>query len=668
MSKRAKEIMRISIGAGVFVLACLAGMLYGDVLYEPVLPEPLTGYPVLALVVYLIPYLILGYPVLRKAGKNISQGHVFDENFLMGVATIGALCLGEFPEAIAVMLFYQIGELFEDYAVDKSRDSIAEMMDICPETVTIERDGKLEVVDPEEVEIGSIIVVKPGERVALDGIVFEGESELDTAALTGESLPRQIVPGAEIHSGSINLTHVLRIKTTKAFEDSTVSRILELVENAADEKAPMENFITRFARYYTPIVCGLALAIAVIPPFFTNFDWANWIERGLIFLVVSCPCALVISIPLGFFGGIGGASRHGIMIKGSNYLEALYHVKTVLFDKTGTLTKGQFQVSEIVLSSEIEAAWAVHTEANETPDTPYSPEQMLEYVALAENYTTHPIGLSVKEAYESAGNTLDVARIKKTEEIAGQGISCTVDTHHVLVGNAQLMASHGIVSASSETMITQDYLAAHYASLQDATVLYTAVDGIFWGVIVVEDTLKPNSKRAISELKDLGVAKTVMLTGDRKGVAAKIAAKLGLDDYHAELLPQDKMAYLVSAIDASPKGEKVAFVGDGINDAPALIRSDVGIAMGALGSDAAIEAADVVLMDDDPERLVTAVKVSKKTMRIVYTNIVFALAVKFIVLVLAALGIANMWLAIFADVGVSVIAIINAMRTLRINP
>ncbi len=656
MSKRTKEIVRICLGTVIFVLACILSAQWGEVLYTTSLPEPFSGYPVFALLVFLIPYLILGYPVLHKAGKNIARGHVFDENFLMGVATIGALCLGEFPEAIAVMLFYQIGELFEDYAVDKSRDSIAEMMDICPETVTVEYDGNQEVVDPEEVEIGSVIVVKPGERVALDGVVVEGESELDTAALTGESLPRQVVPGAEIHSGSINLSHVLRIKTTKAFEDSTVSRIMELVENAADEKAPMENFITRFARYYTPVVCGLALAIAVIPPFFTNFDWANWVERGLIFLVVSCPCALVISIPLGFFGGIGGASRHGIMIKGSNYLEALYHVRTILFDKTGTLTKGQFQVSEVRLSSEL------------TPKESrvVTPEQMLEYVALAESYTTHPIGLSVKEAYESAGNVLDLERIQETEEIAGQGISCVIDHHNVLVGNAQLMETHNVVMTSSH-QVTQEYLSQTFVDLSNTTVLYVAVNHLFWGVIVVEDVLKPTSARAIGELKQLGISKTVMLTGDRKGVAATIAEKLGLDEYHAELLPQDKMAYLVAAIDESPKGEKVAFVGDGINDAPALIRSDVGIAMGALGSDAAIEAADVVLMDDDPERLVTAIKVSRKTMRIVYSNIVFALTVKFIVLVLAALGLANMWLAIFADVGVSVIAIINAMRTLRIN-
>lgn len=658
MSKRAKEILRISIGVGLFVIACILGAQFTAVLYGSYLPEPAAAYPILALLVFGIPYLVLGYPVLRKACRNIAQGHVFDENFLMGVATIGALCLGEFPEAIAVMLFYQIGELFEDYAVDKSRDSIAEMMDICPDTVTVERDNMQVVVDPEEVEVGSIIVIKPGERVALDGVVVEGESELDTAALTGESLPRQIVPGAEIHSGSINLSHMLRVRTTKVFEDSTVSRIMELVENAADEKAPMENFITRFARYYTPIVCGLALAIAVIPPFFTGFDWANWIERGLIFLVVSCPCALVISIPLGFFGGIGGASRHGIMIKGSNYLEALYHVRTVLFDKTGTLTQGQFQVSEVRLSPEVSST--ILAEA--------SPEQLLEYVALAESYTTHPIGISVKEAYESAGNALMLERIETTQEIAGQGIACAVDGHNVLVGNARLMESYDVETALTHTSVTEAYLAKALPDLGDTTVLYTAVDGVFWGVIVVEDALKPTSARTITELKELGITQTVMLTGDRKGVAAKIAAKLGLDAYHADLLPQDKMTYLVSAIDSSPKGEKVAFVGDGINDAPALIRSDVGIAMGALGSDAAIEAADVVLMDDDPERLVTALKVSRKTMRIVYTNIVFALAVKFIVLILAALGLATMWLAIFADVGVSVIAIINAMRTLRVNP
>ena len=586
-------------------------------------------YPLLSLVIFLVPYLVLGWPVLKKAARNIAAGHVFDENFLMCVATIGALCLAEFPEAVAVMLFYQIGDLFEDYAVDKSRDSIAEMMDICPEQAYIERNGEIEAVDPDEVEVGTIIVVRPGERVPLDGIIVKGETELDTAALTGESLPRNVFTGDPIASGSINLSSTIYIETTKEFEDSTVSRILELVEDAASEKAPMENFITRFARYYTPIVCLLALLIAIIPPFFTGFVWADWVQRALIFLVVSCPCALVISVPLSFFGGIGGASKRGILIKGSNYLEALSHVKTILFDKTGTITKGTFSVSKI-------------------EPIGMSREELLRIAAMAEAYSNHPIALSIRKEHEAP---LDLDRVSETTEIAGQGVRCVIDGQVVLAGNARLMEANGIAAAMNETK---------------TTVLHIAIDGEYRGSIEVEDTIKEDSVEAIQRIKELGVAHTVMLTGDREEVAAHIAHEAGLDEYHAGLLPEGKIDFLRSYLDEAPKGEKVAFVGDGINDAPALIRSDVGIAMGAMGSDAAIEAADIVFMDDKLSRLADGIGISRKTMRIVYQNIVFALGVKLLVLVLAALGIANMWEAIFADVGVSVIAILNAMRALKV--
>lgn len=626
MTKRGKEILRVSIGAALFVAAVIIVALAAPALdsLQATLP-----YPFLSLVIFLVPYLVLGWPVLKKAARNIAAGHVFDENFLMCVATIGALCLAEFPEAVAVMLFYQIGDLFEDYAVDKSRDSIAEMMDICPEQAYIERNGEIEAVDPDEVEIGTIIVVRPGERVPLDGIIVKGETELDTAALTGESLPRNVFTGDPIASGSINLSSTIYIETTKEFEDSTVSRILELVEDAASEKAPMENFITRFARYYTPIVCLLALLIAIIPPFFTGFDWADWVQRALIFLVVSCPCALVISVPLSFFGGIGGASKRGILIKGSNYLEALSHVKTILFDKTGTITKGTFSVSKI-----------------EPIDM--SREELLRIAAMAEAYSNHPIALSIRKEHEAP---LDLDRVSETTEIAGQGVRCVIDGQVVLAGNARLMEANGIAAAMNETK---------------TTVLHIAIDGEYRGSIEVEDTIKEDSVEAIQRIKELGVAHTVMLTGDREEVAAHIAHEAGLDEYHAGLLPEGKIDFLRSYLDEAPKGEKVAFVGDGINDAPALIRSDVGIAMGAMGSDAAIEAADIVFMDDKLSRLADGIGISRKTMRIVYQNIVFALGVKLLVLVLAALGIANMWEAIFADVGVSVIAILNAMRALKV--
>lgn len=626
MTKRGKEILRVGIGAALFVVAVIIVALAAPALdnLQAALP-----YPFLSLVIFLVPYLVLGWPVLKKAARNIAAGHVFDENFLMCVATIGALCLAEFPEAVAVMLFYQIGDLFEDYAVDKSRDSIAEMMDICPEQAYIERNGEIEAVDPDEVEIGTIIVVRPGERVPLDGIIVKGETELDTAALTGESLPRNVFTGDPIASGSINLSSTIYIETTKEFEDSTVSRILELVEDAASEKAPMENFITRFARYYTPIVCLLALLIAIIPPFFTGFDWADWVQRALIFLVVSCPCALVISVPLSFFGGIGGASKRGILIKGSNYLEALSHVKTILFDKTGTITKGTFSVSKIAPIG-------------------MSRKELLRIAAMAEAYSNHPIALSIRKEHEAP---LDLDRVSETTEIAGQGVRCVIDGQVVLAGNARLMEANGIAAAINETK---------------TTVLHIAIDGEYRGSIEVEDTIKEDSVEAIQRIKELGVAHTVMLTGDREEVAAHIAREAGLDEYHAGLLPEGKIDFLRSYLDEALKGEKVAFVGDGINDAPALIRSDVGIAMGAMGSDAAIEAADIVFMDDKLSRLADGIGISRKTMRIVYQNIVFALGVKLLVLVLAALGIANMWEAIFADVGVSVIAILNAMRALKV--
>lgn len=626
MTKRGKEILRVGIGAALFVVAVIIVALAAPALdnLQAALP-----YPFLSLVIFLVPYLVLGWPVLKKAARNIAAGHVFDENFLMCVATIGALCLAEFPEAVAVMLFYQIGDLFEDYAVDKSRDSIAEMMDICPEQAYIERNGEIEAVDPDEVEVGTIIVVRPGERVPLDGIIVKGETELDTAALTGESLPRNVFTGDPIASGSINLSSTIYIETTKEFEDSTVSRILELVEDAASEKAPMENFITRFARYYTPIVCLLALLIAIIPPFFTGFDWADWVQRALIFLVVSCPCALVISVPLSFFGGIGGASKRGILIKGSNYLEALSHVKTILFDKTGTITKGTFSVSKIAPIG-------------------MSREELLRIAAMAEAYSNHPIALSIRKEHEAP---LDLDRVSETTEIAGQGVRCVIDGQVVLAGNARLMEANGIAAAMNETK---------------TTVLHIAIDGEYRGSIEVEDTIKEDSVEAVQRIKELGVAHTVMLTGDREEVAAHIAREAGLDEYHAGLLPEGKIDFLRSYLDEALKGEKVAFVGDGINDAPALIRSDVGIAMGAMGSDAAIEAADIVFMDDKLSRLADGIGISRKTMRIVYQNIVFALGVKLLVLVLAALGIANMWEAIFADVGVSVIAILNAMRALKV--
>ena len=586
---------------------------------------------------FLVPYLIAGYDVLLKAARNIGHGQVFDENFLMSVATIGAFALVLFPdsdphmaEGAAVMLFYQVGELFQSYAVGKSRKSIADMMDIAPDYANVMRDGELVQVDPYEVAVGDEIVVKPGERVPLDGTVVSGASQLDTAALTGESVPRHVEAGAEVISGCVNMTGLLTVKVAKPFGESTVSRILELVENASEKKARTENFITRFARYYTPAVVIVAVLLAVVPPLLFGQNWSDWVQRGLIFLVVSCPCALVISVPLSFFGGIGGASRLGILVKGSNYLEALGDTETVVFDKTGTLTDGTFSVV------------AVH------PETDVDPDLILSVAAHAEAYSDHPIALSVKEAYSGP---IDRDRIADVEERGGHGVRATIDERVVLVGNDKLMCEGGV-----------DY---HDCELT-GTILHVSLDGEYIGHIVIADVIKEDAAKAIAELHAVGVKRTVMLTGDRKEVAAAVAAELGIDEYRAQLLPQDKVAAVEKLLDETTGKGKLAFVGDGINDAPVLTRADIGIAMGAMGSDAAIEAADIVLMDDRPSNIAKAIHVARKTMRIVRQNIVFALAIKFLVLILAALGIANMWLAVFADVGVAVLAILNAMRAMNV--
>ena len=587
---------------------------------------------------FLIPYLIAGYDVLWEAVENIGRGQVFDENFLMSVATIGAFAMVLFPDAdphmaegAAVMLFYQVGELFQSYAVGKSRKSIADMMDIAPEYANLETDGAIREVDPDEVPVGSIIVVKPGERIPLDGVVVEGVSQLDTAALTGESMPRHVDAGAEVISGCVNMTGVLRVKTTKPYGESTVARILELVENAAEKKARTENFITRFARYYTPIVTGAALLIAVAPPLFGMGAWSDWVLRGLTFLVVSCPCALVISVPLSFFGGIGGASKLGILIKGSNYLELLSKVDTVVFDKTGTLTTGTFKVV------------AIHPE--EGVDSDY----VLSHAAHAEAFSDHPIAISLREAY--AGG-IDAARIAEAREESGHGVSALVDQRLVLVGNDKLMARHG-------------------GSWQDCeltgTVLHVSIDGTYAGHIVIADVIKDDAHRTIRELHEAGIGKCVMLTGDRRDVAEAVAAELGIDEVRAQLLPEGKVDAVEKLLAQERDDGKLAFVGDGINDAPVLTRADVGIAMGAMGSDAAIEAADVVLMDDKPSNISKAIRLARKTMRIVWQNIVFALGIKIVILVLAAVGIANMWLAVFGDVGVAVLAILNAMRAMGVS-
>ena len=578
---------------------------------------PLEG--VLKLTAFLIPYLVIGWDVLYRAIMNIARGRVFDENFLMGLATIGALAIGQYPEAVFVMLFYQTGELFQDVAVARSRQSIADLMSIAPDTANLLRDGEYITVSPEEVPIGSTILIRPGERIPLDGVVLDGTSELDTAALTGESVPRPVSVGDAVISGCINLRGVLTVKTEKTFGDSAVSRILELVENAAAKKAKAENFISVFARYYTPAVVVAALAAAFIPPLFFNGVWEEWIFRALIFLVVSCPCALVISIPLGFFGGIGAASRHGILVKGGNYLEALAKADTFVFDKTGTITTGTFSV----VSADAEALY---------------------YAAHAGAESTHPLSVSIRESF----GEIDRSRVRNITEIGGRGISAEVDGHFVLSGNANLLTEHGVVFTPSAA---------------DATAVYVSVDGQYAGCVSLEDTVKPEAAQAFAELRSLGISRTVMLTGDREEAAERVAEAVGVSELRANLLPQDK----VSAVEELLGGKgHLVFVGDGINDAPVLARADIGVAMGALGSDAAIEAADVVLMDDSLTRLPEAVRIARKTRRIVWQNIIFALGIKFGVIILAVFGYANMWEAIFADVGVAVIAILNAMRMLRV--
>lgn len=588
---------------------------------------------------YMVPYLIVGYDILLKAAKGIKNRQMFDECFLMAVATVGAVALalysgsGDYTEAVAVMLFYQIGELFQSVAVGKSRRNISELMDISPDYANIEVDGQLEQVDPDEVEIGSIIIVQPGEKVPIDGVVLEGTSSLDTSALTGESVPRDIAQGEEVISGCINMTGVLKIRTTKEFGESTVSKILELVENASSRKSKSENFISKFARVYTPAVCYAALALAFLPPLVrmlalgVDADWGTWIYRALTFLVISCPCALVISIPLSFFAGIGGASNAGVLVKGSNYLETLSQVRTVVFDKTGTLTRGVFEVVDIH-----------HSEMER--------EKLLDLAAHAESASSHPIAGSLQRAY---GKSIDRSRVTNIQEISGGGVIAHVDGVPVACGNDKLMAKVGVEAVECHSI---------------GTIVHVAVNGEYAGHIVVADVEKPHAKEAIAALKRAGVTRTVMLTGDRQGVAQKVAADLGVDEVHAELLPADKVDQVEALLAAKSEKEKLAFVGDGINDAPVLRRADVGIAMGAMGSDAAIEAADIVLMDDDPLKIAKAIKISRKTLRIVYQNIVFAIGIKGICLVLGAVGLANMWLAIFADVGVMVIAVINAIRAL----
>ena len=586
-------------------------------------------------ILYLIPYFIIGYDILRKAVKGILKGQVFDENFLMAIATIGAIGLKEFREGVAVMLFYQVGELFQSCAVGKSRKNIAALMDIRPDYANVMVDGNLEKVDPDDVEIGTEIIVNPGEKVPIDGVVTDGSSTLNTSALTGESVPREIACGDEIISGCINLTGVIKVRTTKEFGESTVSKILDMVENSSMKKSRSENFITRFAKYYTPIVCYSALALAILPPLVSLIigvspEWQKWVIRALTFLVISCPCALVISIPLSFFGGIGCASTNGILVKGSNYLEALASTGYVVFDKTGTLTKGVFEVNGVFAENGFDS------------------HELLEYAAYAENASSHPISLSLKNAY---GNKIDADKVSGIEEIAGHGVSAVVDGHKVYAGNLKLMNKIGVQVINEHN---------------DGTIVYVAVDDKYAGCIVISDVIKPTTKQAIEGLKNQNI-KTVMLTGDSKAVADRVAAEIGIDIVKSELLPADKVAEVEKLIENKNSKEKVAFAGDGINDAPVLSRADIGIAMGALGSDAAIEAADVVLMDDDPSKIALAMRIAIKTLRIVKENIVFALAIKLVCLVLGALGIANMWIAIFADVGVMVIAVVNATRALRLN-
>ena len=600
---------------------------------------PFNGF--INIVLYMATYLVIGYDILRKAGKGIVNGQVFDENFLMAVATVGAIALatyeksGDYSEAIAVMLFYQVGELFQSYAVGKSRRNITALMDIRPDYANIERDGKLKKVDPDEVGIGNVIVVQPGEKVPIDGVIIEGTSALNTSALTGESMPREAGEGDEVISGCINMTGVLKIQTTKEFGESTVSKILQLVEDSSSRKSHSENFISKFAKIYTPAVCIAALLLAVLPPVFNLItgnaaNWANWIYSALTFLVISCPCALVVSVPLSFFAGIGGASKEGVLIKGSNYMETLSQTKVVVFDKTGTLTQGVFEVSGIH-----------HNEMEQ--------EKLLEYAALTECSSSHPISKSLQRAY---GKEINRSRVTDIEEISGHGLIAKVDGIEVAVGNPKLMKRLNI-----------PYVDCHSVG----TIIHVAIDGAYAGHIVISDIEKPNSKKAIAELKKTGVEKTVMLTGDAKRVAEKVASDLGIDEVHSELLPSDKVTQVERLLEQKGKKAKLAFVGDGINDAPVLGRADIGIAKGAMGSDAAIEAADVVLMDDDPMKIAKGIKISRKCISIVYQNIVFALVVKFVCLGLGVVGIANMWMAIFADVGVTVIAVLNAIRALRVH-
>lgn len=613
--KQKKMLIRIIIAAVLIVVFSLL---------------PAEGY--LRFVLFMIPYLVIGYDILKKAFKGILNKQVFDENFLMAVATVGAILLGDYSEGVAVMLFYQIGELFQSYAVGKSRRNISELMDIRPDYANIEKDGTLEQVDPDEVEIGTIIVVQPGEKVPIDGVIIEGISTLNTSALTGESLPRDAKAGDEVISGCINMTGLLKIRTTKEFGESTVSKILELVENSSSRKSRSENFISKFAKYYTPAVCYGALALAFIPPIVLLIMgkpamWGDWIYRALTFLVISCPCALVISIPLSFFAGIGGASNQGILVKGSNYLETLAQTKYVVFDKTGTMTQGVFEVSGI--------------HHNEMPD-----EKLLEYAALAECSSSHPISKSLQKAY---GKPIDRNRVTDIEEISGNGVIAKVDGISVAAGNTKLMNRLGIA-----------YQDCHHVG----TVVHMAIDGKYAGHILISDIIKPHAKEAIAELKKAGISKTVMLTGDSKRVADQVAEELGIQEVYSELLPADKVSRVEELLNQKSEKDKLAFVGDGINDAPVLSRADIGIAMGALGSDAAIEAADIVLMDDDPLKISKAIKIARKCIRIVYENIYFAIGIKILCLILGALGIANMWVAIFADVGVMILAVLNAIRTL----
>lgn len=633
MTKKQKKVLRRIIISAVLLVAMAVTFTVLDKTGMVDLENPSVMWRCIEIVAYLIPYLVIGYDILKKAFLGIIHGEVFDENFLMAIATVGAMVLGEYKEASAVMLFYQIGELFQSYAVGKSRKNITALMDIRPDYANIEKDGKLEQVDPDDVQIGTVIVVQPGEKVPIDGKVVEGSSSLNTSALTGESVPREVHVGDEIISGCVNLTGLIKIETSKEFGESTVSKILDLVENSSMKKSRSENFITRFAKYYTPAVCIAALALAVFPPLVNIImgnpaAWSKWIIRALTTLVISCPCALVISIPLSFFGGIGGASAKGILVKGSNYLEALSYTKYVVCDKTGTLTKGVFQVTEI------------------HPEGEMSEADLLEKAALVESYSNHPISKSLKEAY---GKEIDNNRVTDAKEISGHGVSAVVDGHEVAAGNVKLMKQMNIQAAVPTSVGTE---------------IHVVVDGKYAGYILISDVVKPNAKEAISGLKAAGVEKVVMLTGDAKKVADAVGSELGVDEVRSELLPGDKVDEVEKLIAAKGEKEKLAFVGDGINDAPVLSRADIGIAMGALGSDAAIEAADIVLMDDDPAKIATAMKISKKTLRIVHQNIVFALVIKFACLALGAVGFVNMWWAIFADVGVMILAVLNATRAL----